>query len=454
MAVSQDLFISLLNPVLSIVLSTAFFVLWSFRRENRYVLQLCICYLAVAIGFTLQSFDLGAGLAVSKVISNFLFFGALLLFVAAVATRQGVRVPWVASLVCIAAGMGGLLWFLFVQPYFPGRVFSVNYGLGALCIIAVMRLRQSSRRSVIDRMIVLMAGLRAADFFIRPLLVALLSGVDAGRPPYLHSPYWLTTSLSVMVFSLLIALTLLTAVALDTINELQAESETDGDQSGSVHRGRRASTPVQRREDQRWQQRPHRRASETSGQPARQVAAKQQLFRGGLHETKQRDRHQSQQPDTKADRATLDHRIEQKQQHFGKDRCEDNGNKTFEETGSGNPLAVAEKGRKRLAVDPSHRQPRTSPYAAECDQRCQHTDGRGEESLHAIAIRPQRGGHQRNETPAGPHRRKSRKCPDQQDDDGAEGETRERHFAIRARTVTLEGCRLGDHAGSSRMTRL
>ncbi|WP_379065349.1 diguanylate cyclase [Mesorhizobium sp. UC22_110] len=227
MAVSQDLFISLLNPVLSIVLSTAFFVLWSFRRENRYVLQLCICYLAVAIGFTLQSFDLGAGLAVSKVISNFLFFGALLLFVAAVATRQGVRVPWVASLVCIAAGMGGLLWFLFVQPYFPGRVFSVNYGLGALCIIAVMRLRQSSRRSVIDRMIVLMAGLRAADFFIRPLLVALLSGVDAGRPPYLHSPYWLTTSLSVMVFSLLIALTLLTAVALDTINELQAESETD-----------------------------------------------------------------------------------------------------------------------------------------------------------------------------------------------------------------------------------
>ncbi len=227
MAVSQDLFISLLNPVLSIVLSTAFFVLWSFRRENRYVLQLCICYLAVAIGFTLQSFDLGAGLAVSKVISNLLFFGALLLFVAAVATRQGVRVPWVASLVCIAAGMGGLLWFLFVQPYFPGRVFSVNYGLGALCIIAVMRLRQSSRRSVIDRMIVLMAGLRAADFFIRPLLVALLSGVDAGRPPYLHSPYWLTTSLSVMVFSLLIALTLLTAVALDTINELQAESETD-----------------------------------------------------------------------------------------------------------------------------------------------------------------------------------------------------------------------------------
>lgn len=226
-AVSQDLFISLLNPVLSMVLSTAFFVLWSFRRENRYVLHLCVCYLAVAAGFTLQSFDLGAGLAVSKVTSNLLFFGALLLLVAAVTTRQGVRVPWAASLVCTAAGMGGFLWFFFVQPYFPGRVFAVNYGLGALCVVAMMRLRQSNRRSVIDRMIVLVAGLRAADFFIRPLLVALLSGADAARPPYITSPYWLTTSLSVMVFSLLIALTLLTAVALDTIKELQAESETD-----------------------------------------------------------------------------------------------------------------------------------------------------------------------------------------------------------------------------------
>lgn len=209
------------------VLSTAFFVLWSFRRENRYVLQLCVCYLAVAIGFTLQSFDLGLGLAISKVTSNLLFFGALLLLVAAVTTRQGVRIPWTASLICIAAGMGGFLWFFFVHPYFPGRVFSVNYGLGALCIVAMIRLRRSSRRSVIGRMIVLMAGLRAADFFIRPLLVALLSGADASRPPYTTSPYWLTTSLSVMVFSLLIALTLLTAVALDTINELQAESETD-----------------------------------------------------------------------------------------------------------------------------------------------------------------------------------------------------------------------------------
>lgn len=225
--VSQDLFISLLNPVLSVVLSMAFFVLWSFRRENRYVLQLCICYLAVAVGFTVRSFDLGLGEAVSKVVSNLLFFGALLLFVAAVTARQGVRVPWAASLACTAAGMGGFLWFFFAQPYFPGRVFSINYGLGALCIVAMLRLRLANRHSVIDRMIVLVAGLRAADFFIRPLLVALLSEADVARPPYMTSPYWLTTSLSVMVFSLLIALTLLTAVALDTIKELQAESETD-----------------------------------------------------------------------------------------------------------------------------------------------------------------------------------------------------------------------------------
>ena len=209
------------------VLSTAFFVLWSFRRENTYVLQLCLCYLAVAIGFTLQSFDFGLGPIASKIVANTLFFGALFLLAAAIILRQGLKVPVVQLLLCVAAGMGCLLWFFFAQPSFPARVFAVNYGLGAMCVVALMRLRQAKRRSVIDRMIVLVAGLRAADFFVRPLAVAMFDSVNAGQSPPITSSYWLTTSLSVMVFSLLIALTLLTAVALDTIKELEAESETD-----------------------------------------------------------------------------------------------------------------------------------------------------------------------------------------------------------------------------------
>ncbi|MDQ6434049.1 GGDEF domain-containing protein [Mesorhizobium sp. LHD-90] len=227
MALDQGLFIALLNPSLSAVLSAAFFVLWTVRRQAGYVLQLCLCYCLVAIGFVLQGFQLGLGFELSKLVSNLLFFTAVFLFVSAVVSRQKLPVPRAALLVCAAAGMSAFTWFLFVVPDFGARVFAVNYALGAMCAVGVFRLRQSTSVAPADRLLTWLAGLRALDFFIRPAVVALLDGGGAGDASFVGSSYWLTTSLSVVVWSLMIALTLLTAVGFDIIQEFRTESHTD-----------------------------------------------------------------------------------------------------------------------------------------------------------------------------------------------------------------------------------
>lgn len=223
----QGLFISLLNPALSAVLSAAFFVFWLLRRGRRHILQLCLCYLCIAVGFVLQGFNLGLGFETAKLLSNLLFFTAVLMFASALIDRVGLPVPVVPLIGCATVGMALFTWFLLVEPNFAVRVFAVNYGLGAMCAIATLRLRQSPSRATIDRLLVWLAGLRALDFFVRPAAVALLDGGDAGQAPYITSAYWLTTSLSVIIFSLLIALTLLTALALDIMQELRTESRTD-----------------------------------------------------------------------------------------------------------------------------------------------------------------------------------------------------------------------------------
>lgn len=224
--VNQQIFISLLNPTLAVVLAAAFFVLWMFRRENRYVVQLSLCYVAVTAGFTLQGFDFGLGFELSKLLSNLLFFCALSLLATAVLSRQNLPVPVLQMGACVLVSVALLCWFLWVKPDFAARVFTVNYGLGALCVVALLRLRQAKRRTLMDRLIMLMTGVRAMEFFLRPPLVRLLDS-HPGESPYISSAYWLSTSLATMIFSLLIALTLLTAVALDTIQELQAETQTD-----------------------------------------------------------------------------------------------------------------------------------------------------------------------------------------------------------------------------------
>ena len=223
---SQLVFISLLNPLLSMVLAAAFFALWMFRRGNRYVARLVLCYLAVAAGFSLQSFDFGLGYEASRFLSNLLFFGALYLFASALLARQGLAVPVAQLLSCIGLAMAVTGWFLWVRPDFAARVFAVNFGLGAMCVVTTLRLRLAARQTVVDRLVMLMTGVRALEFFVRPPLVALFGGA-AGQQVDITSPYWLATSLATIVFSLLIALTVLTAVALDTIHELQAESQTD-----------------------------------------------------------------------------------------------------------------------------------------------------------------------------------------------------------------------------------
>ena len=223
---SQHLFISLLNPLLSAVLAAAFLALWLFRRNNRYVRRLVVCYFAVAAGFLLQSFELGLGYAPSRFLSNLLFFVAMYLFVGAVTARQGLPAPKAALIACIVTAMAVTGWFMWARPDFAARVFAVNYGLGAMCVVAMLRLRRAPRQTMIDRLVMVMTGVRALDFLVRPPLVALFSSA-AGQPADITSPYWLATSLATIVSSLLIALTLLTAVALDTIEELQAESQTD-----------------------------------------------------------------------------------------------------------------------------------------------------------------------------------------------------------------------------------
>lgn len=223
----QGLFIALLNPALSLVLAAAFFTLWLFRRERWHVIALCLSYLAVGFGFTLQGFNLGMSFEVAKFLSNSLFFAAVFLLVGAVTVRQGVTVPTVQLGICTAAGMGGFCWFLFADPNFVARVFCVSYGLGAMCIVAAVRLSMAPRKTFVDHLLIGIAALRGLDLFLRPLAVALLDGGERTEAPFITSAYWLTTSLSTLVFSILLALVLLTTIALDVVQEFRTESRTD-----------------------------------------------------------------------------------------------------------------------------------------------------------------------------------------------------------------------------------
>ena len=69
----NGLFISLLNPAIALTLASAFFVLWLYQRQRRYLLVLVAAYVGSAAGFLLQYFTLPIGLRLTKLLSNTFF---------------------------------------------------------------------------------------------------------------------------------------------------------------------------------------------------------------------------------------------------------------------------------------------------------------------------------------------------------------------------------------------
>lgn len=222
----QSLFIALLNPAISSILACAFLLVWAWRR-HRYVLLLALSYGAIGAGFLLQGFGFGLDMPAARFVSNILFFAAILLMAVAVLQRRGVAVPARALGACAGAGILGTAWFLFVQPDFGARVHVISYAIGAMCLIVALYLHRAGPGDFLDGALKWLATLRGIDMIGRPILMTALGanvGIDSTPA---SSSFWLSMSLSSLIFSLLIALVLFARVASDMIGEVSVESRTD-----------------------------------------------------------------------------------------------------------------------------------------------------------------------------------------------------------------------------------
>jgi diguanylate cyclase (GGDEF)-like protein len=107
------------------------------------------------------------------------------------------------------------------------RVHVVSFGIGAMCLIVALRLHRAGPGDFLDGAVKWLAALRGVDMIGRPLLMSAFGVEFSISTPPGSSVFWLTMSLSSLIFSLLIALVLYARVASDMIGELSVESRTD-----------------------------------------------------------------------------------------------------------------------------------------------------------------------------------------------------------------------------------
>lgn len=223
----SSLFIQLMNPAISLSLAGGFMILWLHQQQRPHLLALSVGYTLTATGFILQFVTLPIGFELTKCVSNLCFIMAGAILSAAILARYGRRVPYEALAILGFAGFAAFCWFMFVSPVLGWRILATNFTIGGMALLVAVELRPMRRFGPIERLLFGLALLSAANLLARPLIVMQIDGPMITYESLYQSLYWTTALLSHALISLLMALSLFTAAALDVVKVLKYDSETD-----------------------------------------------------------------------------------------------------------------------------------------------------------------------------------------------------------------------------------
>ncbi|MER9300970.1 GGDEF domain-containing protein [Mesorhizobium sp. M0621] len=221
------LLIALLNPTIALALGAAFLVLWSYQRHRPYLAVLAISYSLSAVGFLLQYFTLPIGMPLTKLASNICFTIAGCCLSSAIVHRYGRKVPYVGIGLLAGGGLGSLSWFLFVAPDLTWRILAMNFAFGGISLLVAAELRPVRNNGPTEKILFVLSLLSSVNFFVRTLVVVVAHGPFTSYDGFYGSSYWTTALLSHALLSLLIALCLFSAAALDVMKALKTETYTD-----------------------------------------------------------------------------------------------------------------------------------------------------------------------------------------------------------------------------------
>ncbi|WP_447750305.1 GGDEF domain-containing protein [Sphingopyxis fribergensis] len=219
-------FISLLNPGIGLLFATAFFLLWLNRRE-RYVAYAAGAYTASAIAFLIQDVGPVLPMELQRLPANLGFLATGVLFAAAIIKRYDLPIPWRPMGVTVAVSITVFLWFLLGQPSIAARILAISIGAGIIAAMVVRALWPIEKPYLIDRVLFWVATISALNLIVRPIVLLSLGGGFDNYVGFQQSVYWTTVQFSQAMVSIVAAISLMVAVAIDQIAELRRQVDDD-----------------------------------------------------------------------------------------------------------------------------------------------------------------------------------------------------------------------------------
>ncbi|UVI38513.1 GGDEF domain-containing protein [Qipengyuania spongiae] len=222
----QSQILQLVNPAIALIFAAAFAALWFGDRTKRHTAILAAAFVVMAAAYISFHFNPDPDGVVPTVIMHVLTSAALAGLMLGVCERVGARYSLVAAAM-ITAGFAVLMVLTSGAENHMPRIIAGNTGYGLILALGTQSLARGSSRGAIDRLLVWMFALSAAQFFVQPYLGAIIEGPMTSSE-YRETSFFAVVTLNLAVWSMMLAMAIVAACVVDHVANVKTESETDG----------------------------------------------------------------------------------------------------------------------------------------------------------------------------------------------------------------------------------
>ncbi len=224
---SDQIFISLMNPAIAFFFAFIFAVISKRLPSQTYLFPLWVAFVYLGLGFATQDFRVLTPLGGINYAGNALLLTAVALACASVLMRCGKQVPLALFALVFAASTAIFLWSSWIQPSLLGRIIAMSTGFTGFAVITLWLILGSGITSLADRLLAGGVSLALVVAVARPALV--IHGVLDINPEgdFRDSTYWETVRAFTPLMSISVASLFLFGVVSDLIEQMRGEAGTD-----------------------------------------------------------------------------------------------------------------------------------------------------------------------------------------------------------------------------------
>lgn len=229
----SDQIVGLINPGMSLIFAAGGFALWLRDRSLIYVLGYVLAAILIGFSFAINHYSQDPGQRGVQMLVAGLSITAVISLVWSMCHRLGQRTPlllWLAGALCTVV----LVFFADHGRDVSASLLAVNCYCGVVMVMGAQLMAMTGSRQLVDRVLVWIFAIVAAQFFVRPIAIIMVSETMS-TAEYRGSAGHAVLVVTAAMFTLVLTAAILAATISDQIKAVRQSVRKD-EMSGLLRR--------------------------------------------------------------------------------------------------------------------------------------------------------------------------------------------------------------------------